>query len=103
MLQTMPNSQEIALVFIFLEYLVLTRVQVLFLPLSLLFKVEVSYAPRALNKDILKAKLTNMLQTMPNSKKTSLVRRLKVSVGVLRTVKDVLGPISVFLHTQHAN
>ena len=31
---------------------------------------------------ILKAKLTNMLQTMPNSKKTSLVRRLKVSVGV---------------------
>ena len=45
MLQTMPNSQEIALVFVFLEYLVLTREQVLFLPLSLLFKVEVSYAP----------------------------------------------------------
>jgi len=82
MLQTMPNSQEIALVFIFLEYLVLTRAQVLFLALSLLFKVEVSYAPRALNKDILKEKPTNMLQTMPNSKKTSLVRRLKVSVGV---------------------
>ena len=61
MLQTMPNSQKIALVFIFLEYLVLTRVQVLFLLLSLLFKVEVSYASRALNKDILKAKLTNML------------------------------------------
>ena len=40
------------------------------------------YAARALNKDILKAKPTNMLQTMPNSKKTSLVRRLKVSVGV---------------------
>ncbi len=79
MLQTMPNSQEIALVFIFLEYLVLTRAQVLFLPLSLLFKVEVSYAPRALN---MKAKPTNMLHTMPNSKKTSLVRRLKVSVGV---------------------
>ena len=82
MLQTMPNSQEIALVLIFLEYLMLTREQVLFLSLSLLFKVEVSYAPRALNKDILKAKLTNMLQTMPNSKKTCLVRRLKVSVGV---------------------
>ena len=82
MLQTMPNSQEIALVLIFLEYLVLTREQVLFLSLSLLFKVEVSYAPRALNKDILKAKLTNMFQTMPNSKKTCLVRRLKVSVGV---------------------
>ena len=41
-----------------------------------------SYATRALNKDILKAKLTNMLQTMLNRKKTSLVRRLKVSVGV---------------------
>ena len=82
MLQTMPNSQKKVLVFIFLEYLVLTRVQVLLLPLSLLFKVEVSYAPRALNKDILKANLTNILQTMPNSKKTNLVRRLKVSVGV---------------------
>ena len=82
MLQTMPNSQEIALVFIFLEYLVLTRVQVLLSHLSFLFKVKVSYAPRALNQDILKAKLTNMLQTMPNSKKTCLVRRLKVSVGV---------------------
>ena len=73
MLQTMPNSQEIALVFIFLEYLMLTRAQVLFLPLSLLFKVEVSYAPRALNKDILKAKPTNMLQTMPNSQEIALV------------------------------
>ena len=41
-----------------------------------------SYAPRALNKDILKEKPTNMLQTMPNSKKKKLVRRLKVSVGV---------------------
>ena len=82
MLQTMPNRQEIALVLIFLEYVVLTRAQVLFLPLSLLFKVEVSYAPRALNKDILKAKLSNMLQTMPNSKKICLVRRLKVSVGM---------------------
>ena len=82
MLQTMPNSQEIALVLIFFQYLVLTREQVLFLSLSLLFKVEVSYAPRALNKDILKAKLPNMLQTMPNSKKTCLVRRLKVLVGV---------------------
>ena len=41
-----------------------------------------SYAPRALNKDILKEKPTNMLQTIPNSKKTSSVRRLKVSVGV---------------------
>ena len=82
MLQTMPNSQEIALVFIFFEYIVLTIAQVLFLSLSLLVKVEVSYAPRALNKDILKAKLINMLQTMHNSKKTCLVRRLKVSVGV---------------------
>ena len=82
MLQTMPNRQEIALVSIFLEYVVLTRAQVLFLPLSLLFKVEVSYAPRAVNKDILKAKLSNMLQTMPNSKKICLVRRLKVSVGM---------------------
>ena len=41
-----------------------------------------SSAPRALNKDILKERPTNMLQTMPNSKKTSSVRRLKVSVGV---------------------
>ena len=82
MLQTMPNSQKTALVFVFLEYLVLTRAQVLFLPLSLLFKVEVSHVPRALNKDILKAKLINMLQTMPNREKTSLVRRLKVSIGV---------------------
>ena len=60
----------------------LMRAQVLFLPLSLLFKVEVSYAPRALNKDILKAKLTYMLQTMPNSKETGLVWQLKVLVGV---------------------
>ena len=60
----------------------LTRAQVLFLPQSLSFKVEVSYAPRALNKDILKAKLTNMLQTIPNNKKTCLVKRLKMSVGL---------------------
>ena len=82
MLHAMPNSQEIALVFIFIKYIVLTSGQVLFLNLSLLFKVEVSYAPRALNKDILKAKLSNMLQAMPNSKKSCLVRRLKVSIGV---------------------
>ena len=82
MLQTMPNSQEIPFVLIFLEYLVLTREKVLVLSLSLLFKVEVSYAPRALNKDILKGKLTSMLQTMPNSKETCFFRRLKVSVGV---------------------
>ena len=82
MLQTMPNSQEIALVFIFLKYLVLTRAQALFLPLSLLVKVEVIYAPRALNKDILKTKLSNMLQTMPNNQKTCLVRRYKVLAGV---------------------
>ena len=90
MLQTMPNSREIALVFILLKYLVLTRAHVLFLTLSLLFMLEVSYAPRALNKDTLKAKLTNMLQTMPNSKKTCLVRRLKVTVGELSNRTEVL-------------
>ena len=36
--------------------------------MSLLFKAEVVYALRALNKDILQANLTNMLQNMPNSK-----------------------------------
>ena len=36
----------------------------------LLFKAEVVYALRALNKDILQANLTNMLQTMPNSLET---------------------------------
>ena len=35
--------------------------------MSLLFKAEVVYALRALNKDILQANLTNMLQNMPNS------------------------------------
>ena len=35
--------------------------------MSLLFKAEVVYALRALNKDMLQANLTNMLQTMPNS------------------------------------
>ena len=35
--------------------------------MSLLFKAEVVYALRALNKDILQANLANMLQTMPNS------------------------------------
>jgi len=48
----------------------------------LLFKVEVSYALRILNQDILKAKPTYMLQTMPNSKETGLVWQLKVIVGV---------------------
>ena len=46
--------------------------------MSLLFKVEVVYALRALNKDILQANLTNMLQTMPNSQETILVWGLKV-------------------------
>ena len=35
--------------------------------MSLLFKAEVVYALRALNKDILQANLTNMPQNMPNS------------------------------------
>ena len=35
--------------------------------MSLLFKAEVVYALRALNKDILQANLTNMLQNMPYS------------------------------------
>ena len=56
----------------------LTRAQVLFSPLSLLFKAEVVYALRALNKDILQANLTHMLQTMPNSQETILVWGLKV-------------------------
>ena len=44
----------------------------------LLFKAEVVYALRALNKDILQANLTNLLQTMPNSLETILVWGLKV-------------------------
>ena len=82
MLQTMPNSQEIALVSIFLEDLVLTRAHVLFFPLSLLFKAKESYALRAVSKDILKAKLTNVLQTMPSGQEKGLVRGSKVFVGV---------------------
>ena len=78
MLQTMSNSQEIALISIFLEDLGLTRAQVLFSPYFLLFKAEVVYALRALNKDILQANLTNMLQTMPNSQETIVVWGLKV-------------------------
>ena len=79
MLQTMSNSHKIALIFIFLEDLGLTREQVLFSPyMSLLFKAEVVYALRALNKDILQANLTNILQTMPNSQETILVLGLKV-------------------------
>ena len=78
MLQTMSNSQEIALISIFLEDLGLTRAQVLFSPYVLLFKAEVVYALRALNKDILQANLTDMLQTMPNSQETILVWGLKV-------------------------
>ena len=46
--------------------------------MSLLFKAEVVYAPRALNKDILQANLINMLQTMPNSQETIVVWGLKV-------------------------
>ena len=46
--------------------------------MSLLFKAEVVYALRALNKDILQVNLTNMLQTMPNSQETILVWGLKV-------------------------
>ena len=46
--------------------------------MSLLFKAEVVYALRALNKDILQANLTNMLQTMPNSHETIVVWGLKV-------------------------
>ena len=46
--------------------------------MSLLFKAEEVYALRALNKDILQANLTNMLQTMPNSLETILVWGLKV-------------------------
>ena len=46
--------------------------------MSLLFKAEVVYALRALNKDILQANLTNMLQTMPNSQKEIVVWGLKV-------------------------
>ena len=47
-----------------------------FLPLSLLFKAKESYALRAVNKDILKAKLTNVLQTMPSGQEKGLVRGL---------------------------
>ena len=51
--------------------------------MSLLFKAEVVYALRALNKDILQANLTNMLQTMPNSQETILVLGVEgVIVGV---------------------
>ena len=46
--------------------------------MSLLFKAEVVYALRALNKDILQANPTNMLQTMPNSQETIVVWGLKV-------------------------
>ena len=46
--------------------------------MSLLFKAEVVYALRALNKDILQANLINMLQTMPNSHETIVVWELKV-------------------------
>ena len=46
--------------------------------MSLLFKAEVVYALRALNKDILQVNLTNMLQTMPNSQETIVVWGLKV-------------------------
>ena len=46
--------------------------------MSLLFKAEVVYALRALNKDILQANLTDMLQTKPNSQETILVWGLKV-------------------------
>ena len=53
-----------------------------YLPLSLLFKAKESYALRAVSKHILKAKLTNVLQTMPNSQEKGLVRGLKVFVGV---------------------
>ena len=38
MLQTMPNSQEVALVSIFLEDLVLTRAHVLFSPFVLIIQ-----------------------------------------------------------------
>ena len=41
-----------------------------------------SYALKILNQDILKAKLTDMLQTMPNSKETGLVWQMKGLVGV---------------------
>ena len=80
MLQSMSNSQEIALVSIFLEDLVLTRAQVLFSPcvLTIQGKAEVVYALRALNKDILQANLTNMIQTIANSQETILVWGLKV-------------------------
>ena len=78
MLQSMSNSQEIALVSIFLEDLGLTKHRYYFLPMSLLFKAEVVYALRALNKDILQANLANMLQTMPNSQETIVVWGLKV-------------------------
>ena len=43
--------------------------------MSLLFKAEVVYALRALNKDILQANLT---KTMPNSQETIVVWGLKV-------------------------
>ena len=46
--------------------------------MSLLFKAEVVYTLRALNKDILQANLANMLQTMPNSQETIVVWGLKV-------------------------
>ena len=83
MIQTIANSQKIALVSIFLEDLVLTRAQiVLYLPLSLLFEANVNYTIRALNKDDLKANLSIMIQTIANSQKTTLVWRLKVLVGV---------------------
>ena len=79
MLQTMPNSQGNSISF---RVCSVDESASFVSPLSLLFKVEVSYAPRALNKDILKKKLTNMLPTMPNNKKTYLVRRLKMTIGL---------------------
>ena len=82
MIQTIANSQKIALVSIFLEDLVLTRAQIVFLPLSLLFKANVIYTIRALNKGALKANLIILIQTIANSQETTLVWRLKVLVGV---------------------
>ena len=52
--------------------------------MSLLFKAEVVYALRALNKDILQANLTNMLQTMPNSQEIALISIFLEDLGLTR-------------------
>ena len=78
MLQTMSNSQEIALISIFLEDLVLTRAQVLFSPYVLTIQGRSSLCPYSTEQRHSAANLTNMLQTMPNSQETILTWGLKV-------------------------